>query len=201
MDQYLREQSPWSIHGPTPAARCVAERTIIHIPDTESDHSADDAIREIRRRGGMRSVLAGPMLRDGQPIGAIWISRVEAGPFSPAEIALLQTFADQAVIAIQNTRLLGELQARTQELTRSVDELTALGEVGRSLSSTLDLETVLQTIVLRANELAGTAGCTIWEYHEPRGRNSGYGSAITPTKPMPSRCKQPVAPPFARARA
>src|SRR5207245_9287561 len=58
------------------------------------------------------------------------------------------------------------LESRTQELTRSVGELTALGEVGRALSSTLDLETVLQTIVLRANELAGTAGCTIWEYDE-----------------------------------
>jgi signal transduction histidine kinase len=83
-------------------------------------------------------------------------------------VELLQTFADQAVIAIENARLLTELQTRTAELTRSVGELTALGEVGRALSSTLDLETVLQTIVLRANELAGTAGCTIWEYDEAR---------------------------------
>src|SRR5437870_9406678 len=79
---------------------------------------------------------------------------------------LSKTFADQAVIAIENVRLFRELESRTQELTRSVGELTALGEVGRALSSTLDLETVLQTIVLRANELAGTAGCTIWEYDE-----------------------------------
>src|SRR5262249_54530117 len=78
------------------------------------------------------------------------------------------TFADQAVIAIENARLLTELQTRTADLTRSVGELTALGEVGRALSSTLDLETVLQTIVLRANELAGTAGCTIWEYDAAR---------------------------------
>jgi signal transduction histidine kinase len=62
--------------------------------------------------------------------------------------------------------LFKELEARTQDLTRSVGELTALGEVSRALSSTLDLETVLQAIVLRANELAGTAGCTIWEYDE-----------------------------------
>src|SRR5262249_37533379 len=78
LDQYLREQSPWSIHGPTPAARSIVERTVIHIPDTESDRVADEEIREIRRRGGMRSVLAAPMLRDGHPIGAIWISRAEA---------------------------------------------------------------------------------------------------------------------------
>jgi GAF domain-containing protein len=166
LDQYLREQSRWSIHGPTPAARCVVERTVIHVPDTESDPFADGAIREVRRRGGMRSILAAPMLRDGQPIGAIWISRAEAGPFSPVEIALLQTFADQAVIAIQNTRLLGELQARTQELMRSVGELTALGEVGRAVSSTLDLETVLSTIVSRAIQLSGTDGGSVYEYDE-----------------------------------
>jgi hypothetical protein len=61
-------------------------------------------------------------------------------------------------------------RARTQELTRSVDELTALGDASRALASTLDLETLLQTIVTRPNELAGTAGCTIWEYDsaEPR---------------------------------
>src|SRR5262249_57189426 len=72
----------------------------------------------------------------------------------------------QAMIASENARLLTELQARTHELTRSVEELTALSDVGRALSSTLDLETVLQTIVTRANELAGTGGCLIYEYDE-----------------------------------
>src|SRR5215831_3572384 len=106
------------------------------------------------------------MLREGQPVGVITVARAEAGPFSPAEIALLQTFADQAVIAIQNTRLLGELQARTQELTRSVDELTALGDISQALSSTLDVDVVLDTIVTRANDLIGADGCTIFEYDE-----------------------------------
>jgi len=106
------------------------------------------------------------MLRNGQPIGAIAVARGEVQPFSETEIQLLKTFADQAVIAIENARLFNELQARTRELTRSVDELTALGEVGRTLSSTLDLETVLQTIVTRANELAGTDGGSIYEYDE-----------------------------------
>jgi len=98
----------------------------------------------------------------------IAVTRAEPGPFSSAESELLQTFADQAVIAVENARLLGELQARTADLTRSVDELTALGDVSRALSSTLDLETVLETIVRRATQLTGTAGCTIWEYDEPR---------------------------------
>src|SRR4026209_1671108 len=79
---------------------------------------------------------------------------------------MLKTFADQAVIAIENVRLFKELEARTQDLTRSVGELRALGDVGRALSSTLDLETVLQTIVTRASLLAGGDACSVYEYDE-----------------------------------
>src|SRR5262249_6507656 len=91
------------------------------------------------------------------------------GQFSDGEIELLRTFADQAVIAIENARLLGELEARTSELTRSVEQLTALGEVGRAVSSSLDPETVLTTIVSRAVELSGLDGGSIFEYDEARG--------------------------------
>ncbi len=83
-------------------------------------------------------------------------------------MALLQTFADQAVIAIENVRLFKELEARTQDLTRSVGELRALSEVGQAISSTLNLDTVLATIVSRAVELSGTDAGTIWEYEPTR---------------------------------
>src|SRR5207237_93555 len=86
--------------------------------------------------------------------------------FSDKQIELLTTFADQAVIAIENVRLFKELEARTGELTQSVEKLTALGEVSRAVSSTLDVETVLNTIVSRASQLAGAAGCSIYEYDE-----------------------------------
>src|SRR5262249_51418924 len=89
-------------------------------------------------------------------------------PFSDNQIALLQTFADQAVIAIENVRLFQELQERTHELGRSVDELRALGEVSQAVSSSLDLETVLNTIVARAVELAGAHGGVIYEYDEAK---------------------------------
>ena len=115
---------------------------------------------------GVRSVLAVPMLREGS---ADRCDRRVAGggqPFSDKQIELLKTFADQAVIAIENVRLFKELEARTQDLTRSVGELRALGDVGRALSSTLDLDTVLQTIVTRASQLAGTDACSIFEYDE-----------------------------------
>jgi hypothetical protein len=83
------------------------------------------------------------------------------------------------VIAIENVRLFTELEARTQDLTRSVGELRALGDVGRALSSTLDLDTVLQTIVTRASQLAGTDACFVFEHDEVaevfRLRASSYG--------------------------
>ena len=89
------------------------------------------------------SVLATPLLREGVAIGCITIRRTEVRPFSDKQIALLKTFADQAVIAIENVRLFQELEARTRELAQSVGELRALGEVGQAVSSTLDLQTVL----------------------------------------------------------
>ena len=85
--------------------------------------------------------------------------RTEVRPFTPAQIKLLETFADQAVIAIENVRLFKELEARTNELTRSVGELKALGEVGQAVSSTLDLETVLSaSFPTRCSCPAPTAG-------------------------------------------
>src|SRR5215470_10570484 len=104
------------------------------------------------------------MLREGTPIGVIVIWGDEVQPFTDKQINLVETFADQAVIAIENTRLLGELRARTGELTRSVEQLTALGEVGRAISSTLDLETVLTAIVSRAVQLSGLDGGVVFEY-------------------------------------
>jgi signal transduction histidine kinase len=146
--------------------RCVLARTIIHIADVRSDPEASPASREIGRVQGWRSALAVPMMRDAELIGVIMVTRTEAGAFEPAGIELLKTFSDQAVIAVENARLLSELQARTQDLTRSVDKLTALGEVGQAVSSSLELETVLSTIVARAVQLAGAHAGTIWEYDE-----------------------------------
>jgi signal transduction histidine kinase len=168
----LREHAPWPMDRDLIAGRCIIDQTLIHIADVESDPLGDSATsrgestRNFARTRGWRSVLQAPMLRGGQSIGAISVARTEAGAFTPEEIDLLKTFADQAVIAVENARLLGELRTRTGELTRSVEELTALGDVSRALSSTLDLDTVLQTIVSRANQLAGTDACSVFEYDE-----------------------------------
>src|SRR5262249_46166509 len=143
--------------------RAILDRAVCHIADVESEPEYDASLA---RAIGYRSVLAVPMLREGTPIGAIAVGRAARGPFSEKQVQLLQTFANQAVIAIENVRLFTELQARTRELGRSVDELKALGEVGRAVSSTLDLETVLNTIVSRAAQLAGADGASIHEYDE-----------------------------------
>jgi signal transduction histidine kinase len=112
-------------------------------------------------------VLATPLLREGVSIGAILIRRLEVRPFTDKQIKLLETFASQAVIAIENVRLFKELEERTNELARSVGELKALGEVGQAVSSTLDLQTVLSTIVSRAVQLSATDCGIIYEYDEP----------------------------------
>jgi signal transduction histidine kinase len=146
------------------AARAILERAVVHIPDVELEAASQQ--RAVARAVGWRSALVVPMMREGAPIGVITVGRAGPGPFSDGEIDLLKTFADQAVIAVENVRLFKELQARTGELTQSVEKLTALGEVSRAVSSTLDVETVLDMIVSRASQLAGAAGCSIYEYDE-----------------------------------
>ncbi len=106
------------------------------------------------------------MLRGGDCIGAISLLRRDPVAFSEDEIALLETFADQAVIAIGNVRLFTELEARTAELGRSVEEMKALNEIGGAVSSSLDLDIVLETILNHANKLAGTQAGQIYDYDE-----------------------------------
>ena len=111
-------------------------------------------------------MLGTPLLRHGESIGSIVIRRIEVRPFSQKQIKLIETFADQAVIAIENVRLFQELEARKRQLAQSVGELRALGDVGQTISSTLDLEKVLETIVSHAVQLSGTDCGVIYEYDE-----------------------------------
>jgi two-component system, NtrC family, sensor kinase len=169
---------PVAVHGPrpaielpisrgTPSGRAAVDRETVHVPDisTELDEYPEAAPR-LAQTGSPRAFLVAPLLRKGEAVGTITIRRDTPGPFTHNQVTLLQTFANQAVIAIENVRLFKELQARTAELTRSVDQLTALGEVGRAVSSTLDLATVLTTIVSRAVELSGLDGGLVSEYDE-----------------------------------
>ena len=170
-DQLRQWEATWP--RPVTAASVVCEairtRSSVRIPDIESAPSLANlnlaALANLRARG-TRSLIAVPMFRRNDVIGAIGLAHREVDAFSVAHVELLTTFADQAVIAVENARLLAELQTRTGELQRSVGQLTALGEVGQAVSSSLDLETVLTTIVSRAVELSGLDGGVIFEYDE-----------------------------------
>ena len=162
--QAYREHYPVVVNlRETVASGAILDRRVVQVIDSEDPAVAPRSVA-MARATGFRGVVVVPMLRDGEPIGVINVARQERGPFPDRQVALLQTFAEQAVIAVENVRLFKELEARTGELTQSVEQLTALGEVSRAVSSTLDVETVLDTIVSRASQLAGGAGCSIFEY-------------------------------------
>ena len=133
--------SPNNTLGRAIATKRVAQTADITIerPYLQGDPLAVAAVE----LGGYRTVLAVPMLKESEIIGLIAFVRQEVRPFNDKQIKLLQNFASQAVIAIENTRLLNELRQRTNELGRSVEELRALGDVSQAVNSTLELETVL----------------------------------------------------------
>jgi len=148
------------------AARVALEGRVVHVEDIRAD---PDYALPGTVASGRRTMLGVPLLRDSEPIGVIALSRKRVQPFTERQIELVRTFADQAVIAIENARLLDELQARTDELTRSVGELQALEEVLRAVNSSLDLDTVLATIISRAAQLSQADEGTIYEFDESEG--------------------------------
>jgi signal transduction histidine kinase/putative methionine-R-sulfoxide reductase with GAF domain len=144
--------------------RVFAERNAVHIHDVQND--PEFVLTPGVKMLGTRTLLGIPLMREGVPIGVFALSRRTVRPFRDKQIELANIFADQAVIAIENTRLLNELRERTNELGRSVGELRALGEVSQAVNSTLDLETVLSTIVAKAVQLCGTEAGAIYVFDD-----------------------------------
>ncbi len=148
----------------TITGRAILEGKTVHIPDVLADLEYTGTGYQMR--GEYRSSLAVPLLREGETIGVFTLMRVAVRPYTEKQIELVTTFADQAVIAIENVRLFEEVQARTGELAQSVKELRALGEVTQSVNSSVDLETVLTTIVAKATELSSTEAGAIYVFEE-----------------------------------
>jgi GAF domain-containing protein/CheY-like chemotaxis protein len=145
------------------SARAALERRTIHIPDVLADPEYTYGAKMVEN---IRTILGVPILKGDELLGVIMIYRLEVNPFTDKQIALVETFADQAAIAIENVRLFDEIQARTRDLTQSVGELRALGEVTQAVSSTLDLQTVLDTIVAKAAQLSGTECGVIYVFDQ-----------------------------------
>ena len=151
------------------SGRTIATKTAVHVADLAAEQSyieqRDPSYVAAVELGGVRTLLVVPMLKENELIGSFTLYRQEVRPFSDKQIALVTNFAAQAVIAIENARLLNELRQRTDELGRSVGELRALGEVSQAINSTLDLETVLSTIVAKAVQLSGTDAGAIYVFN------------------------------------
>jgi two-component system, NtrC family, sensor kinase len=164
-DDYMRERPIVPGRG-TVLGRAVTEGRPVQVYDVTAD--PEYTLTEGQRLGGFRTVLGVPLMREGTSIGVIMLTRNTVRPFSDKQIELASTFADQAAIAIENVRLFESVEARTRELAQSVGELQALGEVSQAVNSTLDLETVLTTIVGRAVQLSRTDAGAIYVFDEAR---------------------------------
>jgi len=138
----------------------------VHVHDivTELDGEFPDS-RARQKISGSRTILATPLLREGVSIGSIMIRRTEVRPFSDKQIKLLETFASQAVIAIENVRLFQELQDRNRDLTEALEQQTATSEILRVISSSpTDLQPVFETILANATRLCSTRNAGLYRF-------------------------------------
>jgi len=152
-EAFMKQQPVQPGRG-TLIGRTTLEASIVHIPDALAD--PEYSWQESQARGGYRTMLGIPMLREGFPIGVFAMTRSTVKPFTDKQIPLLQTFADQAVIAIENARLFNELQTKTRELTEALEQQTATAEVLSVISSsTGNLAPVFDAMLRKAMELCG----------------------------------------------
>ena len=164
-----RFQFPRPLDSNTGGGRAMLSKCVVQFVPVLGNASTPPAMQQVARDLGFNAAIFAPMMREDKVIGVIGTVHPEPEPFDDKQIALVKAFADQAVIAIENVRLFDEVQARTRELTQSVEELRALGDVSQAVNSTLDLQTVLDTIVAKAAQISGTEAGAIYVLDERQG--------------------------------
>ena len=189
---FLREEGSLVVkahHGPIPidfvrrpitrgwtAGRAAVDRKAVHVHDLTT--ARDEFPESTARSVGHRTILSVPLFRDEQAIGVLTVRRTEVRPFTDKQVELVETFADQAVIAIENVRLFDEVQARTEELSESLQQQTATADVLKVISgSAFDLQPVLNTIVETAARLCNAEFAVIFrlqdgQYHSAASNNA-----------------------------
>jgi signal transduction histidine kinase len=180
-------------HGPIPigfvtqpisrdwvTGRAVIDKVPVHVHDVLSPEGTEfPQAQRLSRRQGNRTILSVPLLRENESIGAIVLRRTEVNPFSDKQIAMLQTFADQAVIALGNVRLFQEVQERTEDLRESLQFQTATSDVLKVISSSPDsLQPVLDVIVATSRHLCGTDTSTIFLLRDEKFHLAAASGAI-----------------------
>jgi GAF domain-containing protein len=184
-DEALKSLSQLPLADDPLFAQAVRGRTPCFASDTETDARVGSRRRDVARARGYRSMLIVPLLREDSVIGAITVTRREPGPFTNDHIALLQTFADQAVIAIENVRLFKELAAKNRDLTQALDQQTATGEIlGVIAHSPTDTQPVLDTVVVSAARLCEANDVAIYRRDGDWLRFVAHHGSIPPPGPV-----------------
>ncbi|HLF11707.1 MAG TPA: GAF domain-containing protein, partial [Gammaproteobacteria bacterium] len=159
-DVWLRDFKTFRPERRWITTRAILTGEMVHIPDVEADAEYD---HETARKGGYRSALAVPLMMNGRAIGSVGVARPQVGPFPDSQIALLRTFADQAIIAIENVRLFKELETRNREITESLEQQTATAEILRVISSSpTDIQPVLDAVATTAAKLCEARDAVIY---------------------------------------
>jgi two-component system, NtrC family, sensor kinase len=177
----------------------------VHVEDIDADPGYDPRTRAVLMRAAPYHTYLGiPIVRDGVAIGAIGCGRREVKPFTPAEIELVKTFADQAVIAIENARLFTELQARNRDLSDALDRQTATAEILRTISQAqADVQPVFEVIADSAMRLLGAWAASVWAFrHEDEliHLTAARGGLPGTVEPFPEQRRVPHPPTEARSR-